>query len=49
MKSVHFREVLQLDARKYDTLLEVVKRTIMVWTCGDRERKPGNYHQVQAG
>ena len=28
----------ELDAGKYDTLLEVVNRkTLMVWTCGDSE------------
>ena len=40
-KSVLFREVLQLDAGKYDTLL--------VWTCGDRKSTLGKYHQAASG
>ena len=39
LKSVHFREDLQLDAGKYDTLLEVVNEAQMVWTCGNSIRK----------
>ena len=49
LNSVHFHEVLHLDAGKYDTLLEVVKwRKLisMVWTCGQSERNPDKYRLI---